>query len=225
LLWTQNVSKFGQWVHSGTASRRTRGGLGSLWPALLCGRLYLIGVRCIRLGAGQLKLLPSLDELPNLLTSQFLYLEQIQFMNPFHRMFSLDNKAIMYPFAVHERVPVCTTLPARSCSLYTYSVSSMVGHTRRRDTLRYYTRLVCHVASRSTPNTSHGARATGSSDADIVPDGLDQECSGKTSSRSTLALQTRSRHVGQRAGRMDCMHRVQSANPARRLAQLPQWTQ
>ncbi|KAJ6125764.1 hypothetical protein N7523_003384 [Penicillium sp. IBT 18751x] len=30
----------------------------------------------------------------------------IQFMDPFHRMFYLDNKAIMYPFAVHERVPV-----------------------------------------------------------------------------------------------------------------------
>ncbi|KAJ5666634.1 Phosphatidic acid phosphatase type 2/haloperoxidase [Penicillium macrosclerotiorum] len=28
------------------------------------------------------------------------------FVNPFHRMFSLDNKAIQYPFAVHERVPV-----------------------------------------------------------------------------------------------------------------------
>lgn len=30
----------------------------------------------------------------------------MQFINPFHRMFFLDNKAIMYPFAVHERVPV-----------------------------------------------------------------------------------------------------------------------
>lgn len=30
----------------------------------------------------------------------------MQFISPFHRMFSLDNKAIMYPFAVHERVPV-----------------------------------------------------------------------------------------------------------------------
>ncbi|KAJ5175806.1 uncharacterized protein N7482_001683 [Penicillium canariense] len=28
------------------------------------------------------------------------------FVNPFHRMFSLDNKSIQYPFAVHERVPV-----------------------------------------------------------------------------------------------------------------------
>ncbi|KAJ5569476.1 uncharacterized protein N7459_008906 [Penicillium hispanicum] len=26
-------------------------------------------------------------------------------VKPFHRMFSLDNKAIQYPFAVHERVP------------------------------------------------------------------------------------------------------------------------
>lgn len=29
------------------------------------------------------------------------------FVSPFHRMFSLDNRAIQYPFAVHERVPVC----------------------------------------------------------------------------------------------------------------------
>jgi diacylglycerol diphosphate phosphatase/phosphatidate phosphatase len=29
-------------------------------------------------------------------------------MKPFHRMFSLDDKAIMYPFAVHEQVPVRT---------------------------------------------------------------------------------------------------------------------
>ncbi|KAB8263394.1 phosphatidic acid phosphatase type 2/haloperoxidase [Aspergillus pseudonomiae] len=28
------------------------------------------------------------------------------FVNPFHRLFSLDNKAIQYPFAVVERVPV-----------------------------------------------------------------------------------------------------------------------
>ncbi|KAF7714472.1 Uncharacterized protein PECH_004936 [Penicillium ucsense] len=28
------------------------------------------------------------------------------FIHPFHRMFSLDNRAIQYPFAVHERVPV-----------------------------------------------------------------------------------------------------------------------
>ncbi|KAJ5407677.1 hypothetical protein N7509_001560 [Penicillium cosmopolitanum] len=28
------------------------------------------------------------------------------FVSPFHRMFSLDNKSIQYPFAVHERVPV-----------------------------------------------------------------------------------------------------------------------
>ncbi|KAJ5325487.1 hypothetical protein N7541_011701 [Penicillium brevicompactum] len=28
------------------------------------------------------------------------------FVTPFHRMFSLDNKTIQYPFAVHERVPV-----------------------------------------------------------------------------------------------------------------------
>ncbi|KAJ5753352.1 uncharacterized protein N7511_007505 [Penicillium nucicola] len=30
----------------------------------------------------------------------------VQFIDPFHRMFSLDNRAIQYPFAVHERVPV-----------------------------------------------------------------------------------------------------------------------
>ncbi|KAJ5223888.1 hypothetical protein N7468_008430 [Penicillium chermesinum] len=28
------------------------------------------------------------------------------FVDPFHRMFSLDNKSIQYPFATHERVPV-----------------------------------------------------------------------------------------------------------------------
>ncbi|KAJ5784284.1 uncharacterized protein N7503_009496 [Penicillium pulvis] len=28
------------------------------------------------------------------------------FVNPFHRMFSLDNKAIQYPMAAHERVPL-----------------------------------------------------------------------------------------------------------------------
>jgi diacylglycerol diphosphate phosphatase/phosphatidate phosphatase len=32
---------------------------------------------------------------------------QIQlFVDPFHRMFSLDNRSIQYPFAVVERVPV-----------------------------------------------------------------------------------------------------------------------
>ncbi|KAJ6100273.1 hypothetical protein N7467_001808 [Penicillium canescens] len=30
----------------------------------------------------------------------------VQLVEPFHRMFSLDNRAIQYPFAVHERVPV-----------------------------------------------------------------------------------------------------------------------
>jgi diacylglycerol diphosphate phosphatase/phosphatidate phosphatase len=40
-------------------------------------------------------------------------------VNPFHRMFSLDNKAIQYPMAAHERVPVSKyldipTIPAQT---------------------------------------------------------------------------------------------------------------
>ena len=45
---------------------------------------------------------------------------QIQiFATPFHRMFSLDNKSIQYPFAVVERVPVGEMLhPAPSPSTF-----------------------------------------------------------------------------------------------------------
>lgn len=43
---------------------------------------------------------------------------QIQlFVTPFHRLFSLDNKAIQYPFAVVERVPVGERLPYRDLAL------------------------------------------------------------------------------------------------------------
>lgn len=117
-----------------------------------------------------------------------LLLEQIQSINPFHRMFSLDNKAIQFPFAVHERVPVCTTPEISIRTRCTHPISSVVDHIRWRDTLSDYPRLVRHDAPRGTKDSSDGARAAGSPGADLFPDGRGQECGGKTSSGSAFAV-------------------------------------
>ena len=41
-----------------------------------------------------------------LIADDCAFLQIPLFVTPFHRMFSLDNKAIQYPYAQHERVPV-----------------------------------------------------------------------------------------------------------------------
>lgn len=96
--------------------------------------------------------------------------EQIQFMNPFHRMFALDNKAIMYPFAVHERVPVCTA-PSRHPQLqYTDVMISMVRDLRWRDPIPDHHGLVRHDAPRGAKDSSDGTGAIGCIDVDFFPD-------------------------------------------------------
>ncbi|KAJ5914939.1 hypothetical protein N7504_003822 [Penicillium tannophilum] len=51
------------------------------------------------------------------------------FVNPFHRMFSLDNKAIQYPMAAHERVPLSKNLdtsPSANGILIAFLVWSII---------------------------------------------------------------------------------------------------
>lgn len=112
----------------------------------------------------------------------FLTSKQIQFMNPFHRMFSLDNKAIMYPFAVHERVPICTDPSKRLQGQYTHIVISMVRDLRWRDPIPDHHGLVRHDAPRCAKDSSDGPGATGCIDVDLILDGCGQKCRGTSSS-------------------------------------------
>lgn len=78
-----------------------------------------------------------------------LIILQIQlFVHPFHRMFYLSNKAIQYPFAEVERVPVCKG----DADLYISRthVDSMVDYLCRHYSVRDPLHLGRHVSSRFT---------------------------------------------------------------------------
>lgn len=102
-------------------------------------------------------------------------------MNPFHRMFSLDNKAIMYPFAVHERVPVRTAPLKHLQSQDTHIVVSMVCGLRRREPIPDHHGLVRHGAPRCAEDSSDGAGSTGCINVDFLLDGRDEKCRGTPS--------------------------------------------
>lgn len=149
--------------------------------------------------------------------------QQIQlFVTPFHRMFSLDNRSIQYPFAVHERVPVCKSIQQHGMALLilttSYSMGCCLG---RLYSFPDHPRLVRNVSSRCAKDASNGTRAIRGFDADLTPNGYNKKCGWEATSGLVVALQTLPRHIKQCADRMDRLHRNQPAHSTGGMAELP----
>jgi len=99
-------------------------------------------------------------------------------------MFSLDNKSIQYPFAVHERVPVGTTAlanPRLSELILIVISSSLGGFLRRSHSLPNNTYLVGIATPWCTKNPSYRARPLGRPNAYDCLNGYHQERCWKAS--------------------------------------------
>lgn len=97
----------------------------------------------------------------------------------------------------------------------------MVGHLRWSDSFPGYSRLVRHVSRWCAKDASDSTWAIRGFDVDLILDGHNKKCGGKTTSGLVISLQTLPRYIEQCAGRMDCLHRIQPAHSTRGLEELP----
>ena len=118
-------------------------------------------------------------------------LAQIQVLvEPFHRMFSLDNISIQYPHAAVERVPV--SMQPLSLALPTLALIWQLSLERRLlclSTTVHIFPLGHHTPARSTQDECHNTWSCYQHHADYVPYGRGQEFCGTTEAGPDRSLQ------------------------------------